>query len=101
MNPKAGEFAGATLIEGAGEPVQVAVANDGSIFVAARQTGKVKVGSLEIPAPAGAGFVVVKLTANSTPVWVRAFDNADAVTPRAIATTRTAMWSSSATSRVG
>lgn len=87
LNPKAGEFASASLIEGAGDPVQVAVANDGSIFVAARQTGKVKAGDIEVPAPEGAGFVVVKLSANTKPVWVRAFDSAETVAPRAIATT--------------
>ncbi len=89
-DPQGGEFAWVVTVPGVSSSSSVAAAVDatGNIFVVAQQTGAVTLGSIQLPAPARTGpLVVLKLTADGTPIWGRSFDAAAQTKPRALATT--------------
>jgi hypothetical protein len=87
-DPRGGEFAWVVSMDGAREEAAVAVDVTGNILVAARQGDAVTLGDVHVPPPPFEAMLVVKLTPDGAPLWMRSVTGgAKFVDPRAIAVT--------------
>jgi hypothetical protein len=87
-DPKGGELAWVVSAPGTEDPASVAVDPQGNIFVVARQTGAVSLGSVHVPQPtSGNGLLVLKLSSGGKPIWGRSVMSAPTIHARSIAVT--------------